>query len=287
MKKNVFTKSIRFLIITLIVLAVLVPKAYSQKAMAAAVILWLALSLGHLLWNNKDKWTGKMPSMKFSFLSYGDRESTPETPVVKKTAEPEPIPEQRTMPDTLAEEERNTMLLHLSLRITEKLKSGYPDAVWQWKDTPSLHDLLAGSTTRITVENMDKFTHADITFDRFGRIHVEPMSIGSFLPNAENVESEDEAPAPEPAVVDVRAWYDLVGQRILETQITELNANGHSKLTIKENGDIVINRQKKEVFVTSLEAFPGKTYWNELVTILQENELNAKIAGNSLQVSWI
>lgn len=287
MKKNVFTKSIRFLIITLIVLAVLVPKAYSQKSMAAAVILWLAFSLGHLLWNNKDKWTGKMPSMKFSFLSYDDRESTPETTVVKKTAEPEPVPEQRTIPDTLAEEERNTMLLHLSLRITEKLKSGYPDAVWQWKDTPSLHDLLAGSTTRITVENMDKFTHADITFDRFGRIHVEPMSIGSFLPNAENVESEDEASAPEPAVVDVRAWYDLVGQRILETQITELNANGHSKLTIKENGDIVINRQKKEVFVTSLEAFPGKTYWNELVTILQENELNAKIAGNSLQVSWI
>lgn len=287
MKKNVFTKSIRFLIITLIVLAVLVPKAYSQKAMATTVILWLAFSLGHLLRNNKDKWKGKMPSIKFSFLSYDDKESTPETPVVKKAAEPESVPEQKTMPDTLAEEERNTMLLHLSLRITEKLKSGYPDAVWQWKDTPSLHDLLAGSTTRITVENMDKFTHADITFDRFGRIHVEPMSIGSFLPNAENVESEDEAPAPEPAVVDVRAWYDLVGQRILETQITELNANGHSKLTIKENGDVVINRQKKEVFVTSLEAFPGTTYWNELVTILQENELNAKIAGNSLQVSWI
>ena len=41
MKKNVFTKSIQFLIITLIVLAVFVPKAHSQKAMAAAVIVWI------------------------------------------------------------------------------------------------------------------------------------------------------------------------------------------------------------------------------------------------------
>lgn len=73
----------------------------------------------------------------------------------------------------------------------------------------------------------------------------------------------------------------------METQITELNATGHSKLVIKENGDIVINRQKKEVLVTTLDALPGKNYWNELVSILEENELNAKIAGNGLQVSWI
>lgn len=53
MKKNVFTKSIQFLIITLIVLAVFVPKAHSQKAMAAAVIVWLAFSLGQLLWKTE------------------------------------------------------------------------------------------------------------------------------------------------------------------------------------------------------------------------------------------
>ena len=57
--------------------------------------------------------------------------------------------------------------------------------------------------------------------------------------------------------------------------------------SIKENGDIVINRQKKEVLVTTLDAFPAKNYWEDLVKLLEENELNAKIAGNSLQVSWI
>lgn len=179
------------------------------------------------------------------------------------------------------------MLLHIALRITEKLKSAYPQSVWQWKDTPSLQDILAGGTVRILVENMDTYTHADISFDRFGRIHVEPMTIGAFAePSADNPDDAEETP-PKPSVVDVRVWYELVGQKVLESQITDLNANGHTKLTIKENGDIVVNRQKKEMLKGTLDSFPAKSYWEELVLLLAEDELKGKITGNTLQVSWI
>ena len=179
------------------------------------------------------------------------------------------------------------MLLHVSLRITEKLKSAYPQSVWQWKDTPSLQGILAGGTVRILVENMDAYTHADISFDRFGRIHVEPMTVGSFAePSAGGPETAEETP-PEPSVVDVRVWYELVGQKVLESQITDLNANGHTKLTIKENGDIVVTRQKKEMLKGTLDSFPAKSYWEELVLLLAEDELKGKITGNTLQVSWI
>ena len=179
------------------------------------------------------------------------------------------------------------MLLHIALRITEKLKSAYPQSVWQWKDTPSLQDILAGGTVRILVENMDAYTHADISFDRFGRIHVEPMTIGAFAePPADDPDDAEETP-PEPSVVDVRVWYELVGQKVLESQITDLNANGHTKLTIKENGDIVVNRQKKEMLKGTLDSFPAKSYWDELVLLLAEDELKGKITGNTLQVSWI
>ena len=130
-------------------------------------------------------------------------------------------------------------------------------------------------------------THADISFDRFGRIHVEPMTIGTFAePSTDNQDDSEETP-PEPSVVDVRVWYELVGQKVLESQITELNANGHTKLTIKENGDIVITNQKKEMLKGTLDSFPAKSYWEELVLLLAEDELNGKITGNTLQVSWI
>ena len=287
MKKNGFANSFRILAITLVALAVFTPKKYSQTAMASAMALWLIIMIGGFL-------IRKLKSRKTNPRSHKPvrriplrNHPLPSAPIAEEL--PTPSPARPVVPDdTETRQDLEMMMQHISLRISEKLKSAYPDAIWKWYKKPSLEELLRGATVRIKVEAMAQYTHADISFDRFGRIHVEPMKIGSFTsPDTPEDTDPDEEPAGEPAVVDVRAWYELVGQTVLETQITELNATGHSKLVIKENGDIVINRQKKEVLVTTLDAFPGKNYWNELVSILEENELNAKIAGNGLQVSWI
>ena len=294
MRKNVFSRSIKILIVSLLLLAVFFQKERSQKLMAAALILWLAITAGIFLFRKSGKLAKKCSAFSASLKQAGRTAKAP----AEKTAEPEPAADaEPAVPAKPAPDSRETetMLLHISLRITEKLKSAYPQSVWQWKDTPSLQDILAGGTVRILVENMDAYTHADISFDRFGRIHVEPMTIGSFAepsgngagagPKAGSADAAEETP-PEPSVVDVRVWYELVGQKVLESQITELNANGHTKLTIKENGDIVVNRQKKEMLKGTLDSFPAKSYWDELVLLLAEDELKGKITGNTLQVSW-
>ena len=286
MRKNVFTSSIKILIISLLLLAVFFQKERSQKLMALAVILWIAVTAGIFLFRKSGK-LAKKCSTFFASLKRAEKtaNAAAEKPAeAAPTSEPEPASTAKPAPDS---RETEIMLLHIALRITEKLKSAYPQSVWQWKDTPSLQDILAGGTVRILVENMDAYTHADISFDRFGRIHVEPMTIGTFAePSADNQDNSEETP-PEPSVVDVRVWYELVGQKVLESQITELNANGHTKLTIKENGDIVITNQKKEMLKGTLDSFPAKSYWEELVLLLAEDELNGKITGNTLQVSWI
>ena len=298
MRKNVFSSSIKILIVSLLLLAVFFQKERSQKLMALAVILWIAVTAGIFLFRKSGKLAKKCSAFSASLKQAGRTAKAPAEktaePVPKADTEPaEPAAPAKPAPDS---RETETMLLHISLRITEKLKSAYPQSVWQWKDTPSLQGILAGGTVRILVENMDAYTHADISFDRFGRIHVEPMTIGSFAEPSGNgtsagtgtgdADAAEETPQ-EPSVVDVRVWYELVGQKVLETQITDLNANGHTKLTIKENGDIVVNRQKKEVLKGTLDSFPAKSCWEELVLLLAEDELKGKIAGNTLQVSWI
>lgn len=293
MKKSVFTRSIKILIITLLLLAVFFQKEHSQKLMALALILWIAVTAGIFLLRKSGKLTKKCGAF-FAFLKNAGQmvKASAEKPAEESTiaaAETDPTRPAAPAPDS---RETETMLLHIALRITEKLKSAYPQSVWQWKDTPSLQNILAGGTMRIMVENMDTYTHADISFDRFGRIHVEPMVIGSFadVENGANAKPESctgEETTPEPSVVDVRVWYELIGQTVLEKLITDLNANGHSMLTIKENGDIVVSCQKKKILKATLDSFPGKTYWKELISILEENELKGKISDNSLQVSWI
>ena len=301
MRKTVFTKSMKILIISLLLLAVFFPKDRSQKLMALALILWIAAAIGFLLLRKSGKLIKKCRALLSALKQsvgqiLADSEKTlPPVPVQDQPAQSEePISPAKPALPASDSRECQTVLLHISLRITEKLKSAYPQSVWQWKDTPSLQGILNGETTRILVENMDAYTHADISFDRFGRIHVEPMVIGSFAEPTEN--SADERPEsgsadaetnPEPSVVDVRVWYELIGQKVLEELITDLNANGHSMLTIKENGDIVVSCQKKKILKATLDSFPGKAYWKELVSLLEENELKGKISDDSLQVSWI
>ena len=297
MKKSVFTKSMKILIVSLLLLAVFFRKEHSQKLMALAFILWAVVTVGILLFRHSGKLFKKCRALcsalkqKIGQMMESSEEIPSPFPVQEHPKEPVP-PAKPAFPAPNSRE-YETMLLHIALRITEKLKSAYPQAVWQWKDTPSLQDILKGGTIRIMVENMDTYTHADISFDRFGRIHVEPMVIGSFA-DAENGKGAkpepggaDEETTPEPSVVDVRVWYELVGQKVLESLITDLNANGHTKLTIKENGDVVVNRQKKEMLKGTLDSFPAKSYWEELILLLAEDELKGKITGNTLQVSWI
>ena len=294
MRKNVFSKSLRILIVTLLLLVVLVPRQLSQNLMLAAVAIWILFTITSVLRNRLKRKSSKTDTLPAVFQStlrkiknFSAEETFPE-PVPAPFTETPSAPLAQKEP-FLSETEFTQMLLHIRLRITDKLKSAYTDAIWQWEQEPDLHSVLAGKTIRIIVENMDSYTHADISFDRFGRIHVEPMTIGSFA-TADNANKKDDLDlpsVPEPPIVDVRVWYELIGQKILTEQITELHAKGHSKLTIMENGDITVKNQKKEVLKATLDSFPTPNYWQELVSVLAEDELTAKITGNSLQVSWI
>ena len=290
MKRTVFTKSIQFLIISLLLLAVFLPRKSSQIGMVIVASLWVIYSIAYLIYRHfrkptKIQYHGKSHQQSAKEKHFKVFKLSPKF----QNNEPLPVENPKTLStekDTsLSESASHTMLVHIALRISDKLKSAYPDAIWQWAESPSLHDILEGKTIRICVENMSSYNHADVSFDRFGRIHVTPMKIGVFTPEEENTPSEEKPSEPTP--VDVRVWYDLVGQHILEKHITELNTKGHGKLTIKENGDIVINRQKKEVLVATLDSFPTKQYWNELVTVLEEHELCAKANDKSLIVSWV
>lgn len=294
MNKNVFSPSLRILIVLSLLFAALFSRQLSQKLILASVAVWLLIMAVSLLRNRQKRSDKKAFSLRTAFAhtfpfvrdSFGKETSNDSVSVSPAEYRPPALPDQKA---AFSEAELAQILQHIRLRITDKLKSAYAEATWQWDKEPDLHDILAGKTFRILVENMESYTHADISFDRFGRIHVEPMTIGAFL-LAENKADADDAdtPAPEePAVVDVRVWYELIGQKILTEQITELHAKGHSKLTIMENGDITVKNQKKDILKATLDSFPAPNYWQELVSILAEDQLTARITGNSLQVSWI
>ena len=65
MRKTVFTSSIKILIISLLLLAVFFQKERSQKLMALALILWIAVTAGIFLFRK----SGKMAKRFDAFLA--------------------------------------------------------------------------------------------------------------------------------------------------------------------------------------------------------------------------
>lgn len=297
MRHSVFSTSIKILIVTLILLAVCFNREVSQYLMIGAASLWLVILIGCLLSKKLCRLVGALAHSTRGTVQafYRQRQESAEerASYTLESAKPEPVQEAATIePEKqtpgLTSEDQETMLRHIALRITEKLKSAYPDATWVWQDKPELKAVLNGQTVRIITDGIENNTHADISFDRYARVHIDMLVVEEF---AAKTAEQPEASVPEaekaPDVVDVRVWYDLIGRNTLETLVTDLNANGHTRLTIKENGDIVIIRNKKEEVKTHLENFPAKNYWNELINIFKENELKAVAHKDGLGISWV
>lgn len=283
MKSSLFTKGFKILIVTLLLLAVLFNRSLAQKLMLATILIWMFMVIVRFL---------KPTVRKLIENWYADRQYRRNiTPLVLSAPMPDeaisfsPVPEPEP---AFSEAEQKRMLQHISLRITEKIKSAYPDATWRWADSPDLTAILDGKTFRIQVDDMAAFTHADIRFDRYARIRITPLSVGEFASSADSgKKTPSEEDTKEPAVVDVISWYKLIGRQMLESVITDLNANGHSRLSIKENGDIIITRNKKEALKGTLDQFPPKNYWNEFLNLLEEQELHGKVEKDRIIISWV
>lgn len=287
MKPKFFSKSLKILIITLLLLAVLFNKSLSQKLMLAAILIWIGGTLCFLF-------GGRLSAfIKSMYMHWSAVERTPLFHAEKncndeKETVLEPLPCAAPAAPVTHTSENRRMLQHISLRITEKLKSAYPDATWQWEEKPDLTAILEGKTFRIMTDGMEKFTHADVHFDQYARIRITPLIVGEFSSAAETVSAQeaDNDGTTEPPVVDVNSWYELIGRDVLDNIITELNANGHTRLAVKENGDIVISRNKKDTLKGTLEQFPPKNYWKEFLQLLEEYELHGKEEKDRIIISW-
>lgn len=212
------------------------------------------------------------------FLALAPRIQLPKLPRCTKRIRRAKSPDKPPFDDI-----RSALLCQLSHRVTDKLRSAYPDATWDWEKRPSTERLLNGKAVRICVTHAGEFTHAEINIDAYGSLRLKMMRI---QPLSQTGQSPDETPAPEPPVVDCSSWYELIGANVLSHLITDLNARGYSTLSINEGGEIIIVENEKPVVKDTFQNFPGKNYWEELVSIFADNELKAEITDTALQISW-
>ena len=87
--------------------------------------------------------------------------------------------------------------------------------------------------------------------------------------------------------VDPQSWHTLIGKPLLSNLIGDLQARGHQKLFISENGEIFIKNGDSKEIKGTFEHFPPQNYWAALTDIFIRDELNAKETEGSLELSWM
>ena len=142
-----------------------------------------------------------------------------------------------------------------------------------------------GGTGRIRVFGIDEFDHADVTLDQNANIKCDMVKIVP-LSKVGGETNEDDATPPNRQPVDPRIWYETQGRSVLEALISDLNSRGHSKLTLREDGDICIEQGEDAVSQEHLNNFPQKVYWPRLAEVLESNGLAAEVTAQGIQVSW-
>lgn len=173
----------------------------------------------------------------------------------------------------------NFTIIQLSHRVTDRLHTLFPECTWTWVDKPTLNFFAKGGRLRIATNKTEEFKEADVILDIFGRIDIKMLNSDSVTELIKAVDKN----ADTDYTVDVDVWYTQCGQKLLTEIITELNAGGTKVLCINEDGSIVIDDNKQ---VGTFKTFPSKNLWRKLISIFEENGLNAVENEHSIQVGW-
>lgn len=190
-------------------------------------------------------------------------------------------------PQEADDDTRLSLLRQVNYRIMEQLKQSYPTVSWLWDTRPSSEDINRGCTKRIKLYHCDPFNFGEVTLSASGKLEIALIQL---VPLAEaEVQPKSDEDLEEKDILsrnDVKQWYTETGIALLSVLIDELNVQGHKRLVIHENGDVLVTVEGKEQAVDTIPDFPPRPAWDDLCVLAREDDISAEVRGQELAVSW-
>lgn len=173
------------------------------------------------------------------------------------------------------------LLCHVNYRVSDYLKSAYPNARWEWTMPNPILFIAQGGTGRIRLYGVPDYEYADVTLDQKGSLNCSLVKVVPMGDKGQGAPSGQ--PSPDPSV-----WYELEGRTVLDTLIADLRSRGHSSLTLNEDGSISFQPENGASKATkqAFASFPEKVYWPRLADTLAQEGLASDIQPDHIVVSW-
>lgn len=173
------------------------------------------------------------------------------------------------------------LLCHVNCRVSDYLKSAYPNVRWEWTMNDPVLFIARGGTGRIRLYGVPEYEYADVTLDQKGSLSCSLVKIVPVQDSGQGATSGQ--PSPDPSV-----WYELEGRDVLDMLIADLRSRGHSSLMLNEDGSISFQPEagSSQTAKRSFSSFPAKVYWPRLVDTLAQEGLTADVQDGHILVSW-
>ncbi len=174
------------------------------------------------------------------------------------------------------------VLRHVNYRITDRLKTAYPNARWEWLMRDPALFVVQGGTGRIRVYGVPKYDYADITVDQSGKLSCSFIS----MTPVERLAEQSEPPNRQEQ--DPQAWYDVHAEKILEQLTSDLNSRGNNSLLLKEDGSVIAcyGEDEGETRKGVLSRLPPKANWGALAELIEQDGLTATVRDSCIAVTW-
>ena len=259
---------LRVLVVPCLFLCAIFKRPIFQWIACAALFVWVCFVISKLFRSHR-KHCKKMPAEQKAFPAKQETKPLTETP-------------QEADDDT-----RLSLLRQVNYRIMEQLKQSYPTVSWLWDTRPSSEDINRGCTKRIKLYHCDPFNFGEVTLSASGKLEIALIQL---VPLAEaEVQPKSDEDLEEKDILsrnDVKRWYTETGIALLSVLIDELNVQGHKRLVILENGDVLVTVEGKEQAVDTIPDFPPRPAWDDLCVLAREDDISAEVRGQELAVSW-
>lgn len=172
-------------------------------------------------------------------------------------------------------------------RVQERLRSKFPGATVDLCDAEILRIMTTGKMAYAPIRKADSYSHLGVCLGRNGELQMSLFS----LVNLENIrESIPVEPVTISVVEDetqeVKDWYSQKGQQLLTELITQMHGRGYSKLSIKENGDVMVEENGRSVRKDFFSEIPPKTQWKALKELMEEDDVQVQVSGRRLTLAW-
>lgn len=242
-------RAVMALVTVWILMAIIVPKAYLKVAFGSSLLMGI---LFIVYWLRKEQRAMKKEKPKMQVIDIG--------PDYKKL-----------------------FVQQTYYRIQEKMRTKFPNVSVEISESELYKIACEGKTIYAPIDQAEHYTHLSVALAKNGDLVMNLFSLVNLDMVHQTMDQLQQAVEEE---TQVEQWFERKGQQLLTELLTNMNARGYSKISINEEGDVMVREDGRNCVKDYFKEIPPKKDWQKLKELMSKDGVNVQVSARYLKFAW-